>query len=116
MDNVDKAKFFLRFGIAVVFLYAAVASFINPASWIGFIPQFIKNVISGSVFLAIYSAYEICLAFWLFSGKKTFYASIVAGATLLLIVILNISQFDIVFRDVAILFACVALAFLTKEK
>ena len=112
----SKAQFFLRFGIALVFLYAAIASFLDPQSWMGFIPSFITNHITRAYLLSIFSIYEIILSFWLFSGKKTFYAAILSSITLVGIIISNLSQFNIIFRDVAILFAAIALAFLTKEK
>lgn len=116
MDNIQKANFFLRFGIALIFLYAAISSFLNPSSWIGFVPGFIQNIIPGMVFLKIYSIFQIGLSFWLFSGKKTFYAAILSALTVLGIIVFNIGAFDIIFRDVAIFFSCIALAFMSKEK
>ncbi len=112
----EKAAFFLLFGLAVVFLYAAVAAFLDPSSWSGFIPQFMRNIIPTKIFLTVFSVYQILLALWLFSKKKTFYAAVLSAATLFLIVVFNLKNFDIVFRDVAIFFAAVALALLSKER
>ena len=116
MDNIEKANFFLRFGIAIVFLYAPISSFLNSQVWVGFIPRFIQNIIPANIFLTIFSIYQIALSFWLFSGKKTYYAAILGAITIFSIVIFNIGAFDIVFRDVAIFFSCIALAFMSKPE
>lgn len=60
--------------------------------------------------LAVFSFYELVLSIWILSGKKTFYAAILAAATLVGIIVSNISQTDILFRDFAIFFAAAALA------
>ncbi|MEK6834735.1 MAG: hypothetical protein AABX61_00545 [Nanoarchaeota archaeon] len=111
---MNKVSFFLRFGIAFSFLYAAVSSFLNPNAWIGFFPIFLKDLIPNDILLILFSIFEIILALWLISNKAIFYASILASFTLLGIIIFNFSSFDIVFRDVTILFAAIALAFLSK--
>ncbi|MBI2669504.1 hypothetical protein HYX14_06705 [Candidatus Woesearchaeota archaeon] len=116
MDNKSLAGFFLRVGIAIVFLYAAVSAFLNPDAWIGFIPGWFRAIIPAGIFMWVYNLYQIGLSLWLLSGKRTFEASIIAGLTLLAIVILNMSALDLVFRDVAILFGAAALAALSKEK
>src|SRR3989344_6435365 len=97
--NKYLVSFFLRLGIAAVFLYAAIASFLTPNNWIGFLPGWLKNIISGTALLVIFSAYEIILSLWILSGKKTFYAGILASITLFLIIITNITHLDILFRD-----------------
>lgn len=115
VTNLTLASFFLRVGLAVVFLYAAVASFLEPTSWIGFLPQWLRNIADPNALLWLFSAYEVILALWLLSGKKTYYAAILSGLTLLAIIVFNMGALDIVFRDVAILFMAVALAVLSKE-
>ncbi len=114
--NKYLVSFFLRLGIAAVFLYAAIASFLTPNNWIGFLPVWLRNIIPGMILLSIFSVYEIILSIWLLSGKKIYYASILSAITLSLIIVTNISQLDILFRDIAILFSAVALIFLSKER
>ncbi|MDP3640804.1 MAG: hypothetical protein Q8R53_06440 [Nanoarchaeota archaeon] len=116
-DHLDLASFFLRVGLATVFFYAAIASFLQPLNWIGFFPAWVRSFMPASILLFGYSFYQLGLGLWLLSGKKAFYAAILAGLTLVAIVITNIALLDIVFRDVAILFAAVALLFMhTREK
>ena len=110
-------SFFLRSGLAIVFLYAGIASLLAPENWIGFIPVSIINILPASVFLVLFSIYEIALGFWLLSNKKIFYASILSALTMIVIVTANMFLFDIVFRDIAILFMAIALSILSsKEK
>jgi len=107
-------SFLLRVGLALVFLYAATASFLEPDSWIGFLPGFMRDIMPAKILLSLFSIYEIVLAFWLLSGKKTFYAAILAAATMFAITVTSLGALDIVFRDVAIFFMATALAVLSK--
>jgi len=109
------ALFFLRVGIALAFFYAAIAAFLNPLSWIGFFPDWLTSFIPGTTLLVLWNIYEIILALWLLSGWKSFFSGLVASASLLLIIIPNLGAFDIVFRDIAILFAAVALTLLSHK-
>jgi len=115
-DREVLVSFFLRSGLAIVFFYAGIASLLAPENWIGFIPNFIRDFFPASIFLILFSIYEIVLGGWLLSNKKIFYASILSAATMLVIVITNIFLFDIVFRDIAILFMAIALAVLSRKK
>ena len=110
-ERTHLVSFLLRVGIAVVFLYAAIASFLEPTSWIGYLPGFMsaQKVVPVTTILSAFSLYQLLLAGWVLSGKKTLWAGLLAAATLGAIIITNINQLDIVFRDVAIFFAALAL-------
>ncbi|MBI2633144.1 MAG: hypothetical protein HYW78_02015 [Parcubacteria group bacterium] len=108
--NISFVSFLLRIGIALVFLYAATASLLQPYSWIGYFPLWLRNAISPSLLLTLFSIYEILLAFWILSGKFAFYSSLLAALTMLAIIIGNITLLDVLFRDIAIFFSAVALA------
>lgn len=116
MENKSLVSFFLRLALASVFLYAAIASLLTPSNWIGFLPTWLKDIIPGAALLIIFSVYEIILSLWLLSGKKIIYPSVLSAITLLLIIIANIAQLDILFRDIAIFFSAIALIFLDREK
>ena len=114
LDKNVLVSFFLRSGLAIVFLYAGIASLISPENWIGYIPQFIQNNFSASVLLILFSVYEISIGLWLLSNKKIFYASILSSKIMFLIIIFNFSVFDVVFRDIAILLMAISLVILSK--
>jgi len=114
--NRRLASFFLRTGLALVFLYAAVAAFLEPQNWIGYFPGWLRNIFPDQFLLYGHSFLEVVLALWLLGNKKVFYAAVVSAGAILLIVIFNLGLLDIVFRDVAIFFSAVALAVLHQEE
>ena len=109
-------KFFLRFGLAIVFLYSAISSFLQPTSWVGFIPNFVTYILPKTMFLHLHEALNLVLAIWLISSKKTYYAASVSSISLFLIIIFNLGALDIIFRDIAILFASLALIISSYEE
>ncbi|HKX23938.1 MAG TPA: DoxX family membrane protein [Candidatus Saccharimonadales bacterium] len=101
----------LRLGLAIVFLYAAVSAFLVPDEWVGYLPQFMRDIVPADVLLPIFSIYELTLAVWLLSGLYVKYAALLVAATLAGIVAFNFQLFAISFRDIALIFAAVALYF-----
>lgn len=104
--NAKLVSWFLRIGLAFVFLYAGIAAFVEPEVWMGYLPMLIQH---GAI-LEAFSIIEILLALSLLSGKFLRYASSLAALMLAGIIITNLSVMDIVFRDIGIFFSAVALA------
>ncbi|MBI4253380.1 hypothetical protein HY623_04380 [Candidatus Uhrbacteria bacterium] len=115
MKNERLISFLLRAGIAVAFLYAAIAAFLDPFSWVGFMPAWIDAIVPRNMLLMIFSVYETGLALWLLSGRAAYYSAAFSSATLFFIILFNISSFDILFRDVPILFAALAMVAMTAR-
>lgn len=115
MNNPKLVVFFLKLSIASVFIYASIAATLQPNNWIGYLPQFARSLAPASLLLLGFSFYQITLSLWLLSGWKTFYAAVLAALTLLAIMGVNLGQIDILFRDVAIFFAALALASSQKK-
>lgn len=115
MDNKRIASFLIRIGLAFIFLYVAVDSFRDPFSWIGFFPTWTRSLLEPKILLTTFSVYEIIIGAWLLSGFRIFYAGIFSSLTLFAVIILNIGAFNIVFRDIALLFSAIALIFLHKK-
>lgn len=107
---------FLRVGLAVVFLYAAISSFVSPNDWIGYLPSFMRNILPATVLLGIFSVIELILAAWLLSGVYVRFAALLAAAMLLGIIMSNFSLLPISFRDIGLFFASLALAFMSDDK
>ena len=116
INHEATVSFFLRSGLTIVFLYAGIAALLDPIAWEGFIPQFIRHIIPADIFIHIHSTGNIIIGLWLLSNKKAFYPSVLAALAMLSIIVFNIAQLDIVFRDVAIIFMAIALTFITYEK
>ncbi len=105
----------LRIGIAFALLYAGISIFLNPLAWIGFVPGFVRNI-AGNNALYAHAVFDIFLGLWLLSNQKTFYAASLTALNLFFITIFNFSAMEIVFRDVTVFFACIALALMTRDK
>lgn len=101
----------LRAGLAIVFVYAAISSFVSPEDWVSYLPRFLTDHVSASTLLPIFSVYELALAVWLVSGVAVRYAALLCAATLAGIVVSNFSLLPISFRDIGLLMAALALAF-----
>ena len=104
-----KATLFLRLSLTVAFGYAGVGSLLEPAVWIGYLPSFVSRQSFAPTLLMFFSVIELGLAAWLLSGWKTKFAAILAGLMLTGIVLANISDLTIVFRDLALIFSAIAL-------
>jgi len=115
MNQKSFAFFLLRAAIAIVFAYAAIASYITPGNWLGYFPLFLRNLVPQTILLTGFSIYELLLAVWLLSGKFTFYAAVVALLTLCGIVLSNLYALDILFRDFAIILSAASLAVFTYK-
>jgi uncharacterized membrane protein len=115
-QRIALTSFLLRTGLAIVFLYAGVATFLEPHNWAGYIPSFVREAFPASVFLILFSSFEILLALWLFSGKRAYHAATCASVTIFLITISNLNLLDVIFRDVAILAMSLALVSMTKPE
>ncbi len=111
-DERKFVSFSLRVGLAIVFLYAGISALLNPTSWIGFIPSWLRDIVSPKLFLPVHAVADILIGLWLMSGQKKIYASLLAGLSFFLIVIFNVGALDIIFRDVALLFSAIALIIL----
>ncbi|MEK6900590.1 MAG: DoxX family membrane protein [Nanoarchaeota archaeon] len=110
------SSFILRVALAVPFLYAAVSATLQPESWIGFMPLWLRSIFAQQLLLGAFSLYEFVLSLWLISGWKTRYAAGLAVITMASIIVVNIAALDIVFRDVGLLLAAVSLGVLHHKK
>ncbi len=109
------AYFVLRAGVAFSFIYPAVTAWMEPYTWLGYMPGFAIDLaasvgVNDMVLLHAFGALELLIALWLLSGWKIFLPSLAAGALLLAIVVLNPSEFPVLFRDLSIAATCFALA------
>ncbi len=99
----------LRVGLAVVFVYASVSSLHSPQDWVGYFPSFIRHMSNAETLIKLFSIYELLLAIWLVSGYYVRYAAALTALTLGGIVVSNPTLFAISFRDIALIFAALAL-------
>ncbi len=109
------AIWLLRIALAGVFFYAAIASFTDPNSWIGYFPLFMRALVPQNLLLAIFSIYELILGGALLYPRTSRWAALMATLTLVGIVAPNLLLLDIVFRDLALALAAGALFILSRR-
>jgi len=100
----------IRVGLAFVFLYAAIAALMTPASWIGFLPTWFDTIINPETLLFVFSLFEILLAVLILFWSSPYPGGV---ATLLFIgmILPNTGAMEIVFRDVGLMFMALTLFF-----
>jgi uncharacterized membrane protein YphA (DoxX/SURF4 family) len=103
-------RIILQLGLAFAFLYPPVAAYFDPFAWIGYFPDFLREM-AGNDFLLLHAfgAIEVVVALWLLTGWRIFWPSLLAALMLLGIIVFDFSQMDVIFRDVSILAIAVAL-------
>lgn len=106
----------LQFGLAFVFIYAAIQIMLNPQSFVGYVPEFILEIIPMQLFMYSFATFEILLGLWLISGKKLLYSALTAAGVMLLINAFNLDLFIVLFRNIAILCGALALAAMNFKK
>lgn len=110
MRFTGTADFLLRIGVAFAFLFPPANALLDPYSWVGYFPSFVHGMLPDMVLLHAFGLVEVIIALWILSGRKIFIPCIVAAAMLLGIVAFNLGDFQILFRDVSIALAALALA------
>ena len=116
MSKKNLASWLLRLGLALALLYPAIGKFFHPFVWISFVPLWVRHIFGGEKFLDIFAIFELLLAFWLLWGKKLRWAALVCAALMFAITIFNLASFEILFRDVSLGLAALALAVMSGNK
>lgn len=109
MNREKIASVVLRIGVAFAFLYAGIAGFLDPEAWVGWFPKFMRDIVPQFTLLTGWGIFEIFIALWILSGKKIFTPSLLASLSLAGLILTNLGAMDIIFRDVTILAATIAL-------
>jgi len=109
MDRGQLASPVLRVGVAFAFIYAAIDGFVDPDSWVGWFPKSARDIVPAETLLRLWGILQIILSLWIVSGKKIFWPSLVASLSLAGLILTNLGAMDIIFRDVTILAATIAL-------
>lgn len=108
----------MRLAVAFSFLYPPIAALVDPDSWIGYFPLFVLDLAGDHILLVLHAwgVIEVGLALWVLFGVRVYIPSLIMAGALMAVVLLNPGQFPILFRDVSIALAAVALALVNKKK
>ncbi len=105
----------LRAGLAFVLSYAATSSFFHPETFARYFPSFMPSAWATEL-LPVFAVFEMLLAVGLMTDRYTYAASMLAGITLVAIVVVNPDAFDVLFRNVAIACGAFALAMQSRKE
>ena len=87
-----------------------------PLSWVGYIPSFVKDFgLSQDTLLIGLAVVHVIIALWILSGLRIAIPSVVAALFLGSVVYFNWNQIDILFRDISLALAALALAFSNRR-
>jgi len=105
------SSFLLRLGLAFAFLYPAYGFWKSPTGWVGYVPQFVQTsgIPEGTLMLVL-AVFHLAIALWILSGWRIFIPSLIATVFLFSVVYFNWNQIDILFRDISLALASLALA------
>ncbi|MDE2071569.1 MAG: hypothetical protein KGI70_02455 [Patescibacteria group bacterium] len=103
------ANLILRAGVAFAFLYPPLNAAVDPSAWVGYLPPWL-TLAPPLVELHVFGVIEIGIALWILSGWRVVWPAAAAVVALLGIVVLQLSEFQVVFRDLSIAAAAAALA------
>ena len=101
----------LRIGVAFAFLYPPYAALIDSYSWLAYFPGFVHSWdINQLLLLHGFGILEVVIALWLLSGYRIVIPATLATLMLLGIVVFSWADLDVLFRDLSIAAASLALA------
>lgn len=107
--------FLLRAGIAFAFLYPPFAAIQDPVAWSGYFPAFVNALpVDSVVLLHVFGLLEVVIALWLLWGRHLRIPAILAIVLLIAIVAVNLNDFGVLFRDVSLALAALALVWLPE--
>lgn len=114
--SVSVPELLLRVGVAFSFLYPPVSALFDPYAWIGYFPPFLTQGLGEweLVLLHLFGVVEVAIALWILFGRNIWIPSTAATLMLVAIVVLNLSQFDVLFRDLSIALMSAALMYLHR--
>ncbi len=112
LKNPKFARWLLQIGLVAVFLYAGLSQLQKPNDWTTYFPSFLASHISLITVVKIVAVYELLLAGWLLTGKYLKLAGILCALTFGGIILFNLHQLLITFRDIGLLFMSLALILL----
>ena len=104
----------LRLGVAFAFLYPPVNAIIDPYAWVGYFPSFVRDMGPEMILLHVFGVVEVIIGLWILSGRKVFLPSAVATVMLLAIVVFNLGDFQVLFRDLCIAAMALSLALMHR--
>ncbi len=116
MQSKVLVSWILRISLAFAFVFPPINAIFDPDSWIGYFPSFLNGYVDPTLMLHGFGVLEIVLALWVLSGWKIQIPAAVMSLMLLAIVMFNLAQFQVLFRDLSIMGMSLALMFMQTAR
>lgn len=117
LPRISGTQWALRIAVAGSFVYPAINALFDPYAWIGYFPSFVTDMVTPHSILLLHTfgVVEILLALWLLLGTRIRIPALIMAGMLGAIVLFNLGQFQVLFRDLSIALATLALAFTPRK-
>ncbi len=116
MHHGRSVDILLRLGVAFAFLFPAINAVFDPYAWVGYFPGFVRDLMPELVLLHLFGLLEVVIGVWILSGRKIFVPVVAASAILVLIILFNLGDFQVIFRDVPIVLMALSLAVMHRSR
>ncbi len=106
------SMFVLRIGLGITFALSGILILKDKDRWTHMLPKwFSRNLPSAQLFMTTTAWGDLALGAWLITGYFTGIAALLAALHLVgVLIVAGRNEFHEVYRDIGLLFACVALA------
>jgi len=112
----ETASWIIKLGLAFILAYVSIDSFISPDLWIGFLPGWATSTVSAKLLLDLFSIAQLVLAAGLLWRQVSAYAALLTAVLLGAIVLTDLQDFLIVFRDLGLACAAAGVAVLDWKR
>jgi hypothetical protein len=114
----ETAALILRWGLAFVLLYESFLALLYSRNWLIYFPRFVTEPLAPNegVLVPILAVSQIALAAWLVWGKRSKWAAGIIAFAVFIATLFNLHQLDLIYRDIGLGLAALALWVLLEEK
>jgi uncharacterized membrane protein YphA (DoxX/SURF4 family) len=113
--NSENGKIILRISLALVFLWFGINQVYSQSEWVGFIPDFLSEIINPNLLVLINGSFEIILGIALITGFYTRLSALLLSLHLFGIA-LSIGYNPIAIRDLGLALATLSIFFNGTDK
>ena len=113
--NSEYGKIILRISLSLVFLWFGINQIYSPLEWVGFIPNFLSQIISAKTLIILNGSFEIIFGLMMLTGLYLRIVSLFLSLHLISIA-LSLGYSALLVRDLGLAFAVLATLFLGPDK
>ncbi|MBX4212239.1 hypothetical protein KW787_02155 [Candidatus Pacearchaeota archaeon] len=105
----------LAIAVAFAHIYPGISIFINPSQWQIFVPGWLTNIVSSNTFLYLHAFFDLAVVLLILYPRTRLYGSSLASINFILIILSNLDNLFILFRDVSLLIISLLIVLIELE-